>query len=100
MGRTTPRTHGLSATWMYPSSQPEELKVPMSPQRIPFDDVVRDPLLGLRVQLTAEYGDLFPRHTIDEMARHALAELDGARIREFVPVFAWRHAREHLRQRS
>ena len=72
----------------------------MTPQRIPFDDVIRDPLPGLRDQLTDEYGAVVPQHTIDEMARHALAELDRARIREFVPVFAWRHARGHLRQRS
>ena len=78
----------------------EELKVPMSPQRMPFDDVIRDPLPGLRDQLTDEYGGVVPRQTIDETARHALAELDGARIREFVPVFAWRHARGHLRQQS
>ena len=70
----------------------------MSPQRIPFDDVIRDPLPGLRDQLTAEYGGAVPQQTIDEMGQHALAGLDGARIREFVPVFAWRHARGHLRQ--
>ena len=51
-------------------------------------------------QLTDEYAGVVPRETIDEAARHALAELDEARIREFVPVFAWRHAREHLRRAS
>jgi hypothetical protein len=70
----------------------------VSLRREPIDDVIRDPLPGLRDQLMNEYGEVVSLERIDEAAEHALAELDGARIRDFVPVFAWRHAREHLRK--
>jgi hypothetical protein len=53
----------------------------------------------LRKQLSEEYGDQ-PDDRIDEAAKHALERLGAARIREFVPIFAWRHAREHLRHAS
>jgi hypothetical protein len=36
--------------------------------------------------------------TIDRAAVEALDELSSARIRDFVPVFAWRRARARLRR--
>jgi hypothetical protein len=39
-------------------------------------------------------------HRIDEAAKHAFERLGGAKVREFVPILAWRHAREHLRRAS
>jgi len=59
----------------------------------------RDPLKRLRKQLAEEYRDQ-PGDRIDEAAKHALDRFGGARVREFVPIFAWRHARQHLRRAS
>jgi len=59
----------------------------------------RDPLQRLRKQLAQEYRDQ-PGDKIDEAAKHALDRLGDARVREFVPIFAWRHARQHLRRAS
>lgn len=59
-----------------------------------------DPLPGLRERLTGEYGATVPREVIDRAAVEAFEELRGARVREFVPVFAWRRARERLRRRA
>jgi hypothetical protein len=58
-----------------------------------------DPLPGLRQQLTEEYGDTVPRERIDEVAQQALGEFGSARVRDFVPVLAWRRARHQLRFR-
>ena len=59
----------------------------------------RDPLQRLRKQLADEYRDQ-PDDRIDEAAKHALDRLGDVRMREFVPIFAWRHARQHLRSAS
>jgi hypothetical protein len=64
-----------------------------------LDASTRDPLQRLRKQLAEEYRDQ-PGDRIDEAARHALDRLGGARVKDFVPIFAWRHAREHLRHAS
>lgn len=58
-----------------------------------------DPLPGLRRQLADEYGDV-PSETIDKVAKQSLGEFQGARVRDFVPVFAWRRARQRLRRSS
>jgi hypothetical protein len=70
-----------------------------SMKKNPLEESTRDPLPRLRKQLSEEYGDQ-PDDRIDQAAKHALERLGAARIREFVPIFAWRHAREHLRQAS
>jgi hypothetical protein len=72
----------------------------MGPRRTPTKDAVRDPLPGLSEQLAGEYGGIVPRQKIDRAAKEALGEREGARIREFVPVLAWRRARARLRQAS
>ena len=59
----------------------------------------RDPLRRLRKQLADEYRDQ-PGDRIDEAAKHALDRFGGAKVREFVPILAWRHARQHLRHAS
>jgi hypothetical protein len=74
--------------------------VQLSPRHKPFDETIRDPLPGLRDQLETEYADVASPDTIDRIAKRALEEFDDARIREFVPVFAWRRARELLRTPS
>jgi hypothetical protein len=61
-------------------------------------DTRADPLPGVRRQLAAEYGETVPRDLIDLAAQEAVAELSDARIREFVPVLAWRRARARLRR--
>ena len=72
----------------------------MSPRGGQIGEAIRDPLPGLRAQLVNEYRGLFPPEEIDEVAKQALDEFRSARIREYVPVFAWRHARERLRRAS
>ena len=59
----------------------------------------KDPLVVLRQHLSEEYEDQ-PEDTINEVAKHALDRFADARIRDFVGVFAWRHASKHLRQAS
>jgi hypothetical protein len=59
----------------------------------------RDSLLGLKKQLLEEYGDQ-TEDRIDQAARHGLDRLADVRVRGFVGIFAWRHAREHLRRAS
>jgi hypothetical protein len=59
-----------------------------------------DPLPGLRRRLVEEYGDDVAPETIDRVAEQSLGEFKGARVREFVSVFAWRRARERLRHAS
>lgn len=61
---------------------------------------VTDPLPGLRRRLADEYGGDVPSETIDMVAAESLGEFQGARVREFVPVFAWRRARQRLRRTS
>ena len=58
-----------------------------------------DPLPRLKKALESEYEDV-PDAQVEEVAKHALGKLEGARIREFVPILAWRHARDHLRKAS
>lgn len=57
--------------------------------------------LGLDVQqlvarLSGELGGRLPAETIAQSVEIALAELSGARIKNYVPVFAYRLARERL----
>ena len=72
----------------------------MAPERKdPMEEGIRSPLPRLRKQLEMEYEGL-PQKTIDEVAKRSLDEFAGARVREFVPILAWRRAREHLRRAS
>ena len=59
---------------------------------------VADPLSGLRKQLIDAYGDQLPTEAIDRIAEESLVEFRDARVREFVPVLAWRRARQRLRR--
>ena len=59
----------------------------------------RDPLTRLRKALADEYRDQ-PGDRIDEAAKHALDRFGSAKVKEFVPILAWRHARRHLRHAS
>ena len=49
----------------------------------------------LRKQLEKEYEHV-PDERIDEVVKHSFDRFSGARLKEFVPVLAWRHARHHL----
>ena len=60
---------------------------------------MRDPLPGVKKQLQTEYEDL-PEERIDEVAKHPVERFSGARVKEFVSVLAWRHARMHLQRAS
>jgi hypothetical protein len=68
-------------------------------RRKALEEAGRDPLRGLKKQLSEEYEDQ-PEDRIDEAAKHGLDRLADARVRGFVGIFAWRHAREHLRRAS
>jgi hypothetical protein len=72
----------------------------LSPGRMnALEGTGRDSLLGLKKQLSEEYGDQ-TEDRIDQAARHGLDRLADVRVRGFVGIFAWRHAREHLRRAS
>jgi hypothetical protein len=62
-----------------------------------MEEAIRNPLPRLERRLIDEF-EALPNDRIHEVAQHALDELADARFREFVPIFAWRHAREHLRK--
>jgi hypothetical protein len=65
----------------------------------PKQEPLKDPLPGLKKQLRSEYEEL-PEERIDQVAKHSLDKYAAAKVREFVPVLAWRHARRHLRRAS
>ena len=58
-----------------------------------------DPLERIETDLAREFTDV-DRRTLATVAREALARYDGAKIKDFTPVLAWRDARERLRQRQ
>jgi hypothetical protein len=51
-------------------------------------------------RLAREFNGVFDRGTIDAEVDRAYHRSDSARIRTFVPIFAYRFAREALRLRS
>ena len=71
----------------------------MSPRGDPRQEAIKNPFPGLKKQLEEEYPGL-PESKIDEVARQVLGEFDGARVREFVRILAWRRARKQLRKAS
>jgi hypothetical protein len=72
----------------------------MSQHRLsPLEEALKNPLPGVKKQLAQEYRRL-PDERIDMAARQALDELADARVKDFVPVIAWRRARKRLRQAS
>ena len=71
----------------------------MSPRGDPRQEPIKNPFPGLKKQLEEEYRGL-PESKIDEVARQALGEFAGVRVREFVPILAWRRARKQLRKAS
>ena len=71
----------------------------MSPRGDPRQEPIKNPFPGLKKQLEEEYRGL-PESKIDEVARQALGEFEGVRVREFVPILAWRRASKQLRKAS
>ena len=61
------------------------------------EPLIKDPLPGLVKELKEAHAEL-PDEQIDEVAKHSIDRFENARIREFVPVLAWRHARFHMRK--
>jgi hypothetical protein len=59
----------------------------------------QDPLPRLKELLIEEFEGQ-REDLIDQAAKHSLERYRGAKVREFVPIFAWRHARRHLRGAS
>ena len=64
----------------------------------PRHEPIVDALPRLKKQLEGECSGVSPEQ-IDKVAKHSIDRLEGARVREFVPILAWKHARSHL-QRS
>lgn len=62
-------------------------------------EAIKDLLPRLRKQLEEEYEDL-PEGKAHAVAKQALDELAEARVRDFVPIMAWRRARANLRRAS
>jgi hypothetical protein len=69
-------------------------KTRLDPEATPL---IGDPLRGLVEQLKDAHGDL-PDEQIKDVAEHSLDRFAKARIRNFVPVLAWRHAQRHLQR--
>jgi hypothetical protein len=57
----------------------------------------RDPVVSVEHDLSAEFGDRLPGDALHTIAEEAVSELADARVREFVPVLAWRRARSRAR---
>ena len=72
----------------------------MAQERIsPLEESIKEPLPRLKKELTEEFEGR-PEVLIDQAAKHSLDRYKSAKVREFVPIFAWRHARAHLRGAS
>ena len=72
----------------------------MAQERIsPLEEGFKNPLPRLKKQLSEEFEGQ-PPDLIDRAAQHSLDRYRSAKVREFVPIFAWRHARLHLRSAS
>jgi len=56
-----------------------------------------DQIQRIEQDLAREFADV-DRRTLAAVAKEAFARYDGAKIRDFAPVLAWRDARERLRQ--
>jgi hypothetical protein len=57
------------------------------------EEADRDPLQDLKKQLSEEFRDQ-PEERIDQAARHSLDRPADVKVRDFVGLFAWRHAPE------
>ncbi len=55
-----------------------------------------DPRAFVVHQLSMEFGDQVDPQTIQEVATHEVSQFDGAKVRDFVPIIAWRLARARL----
>ena len=72
----------------------------MAQERIsPLEKSIKDPLPRLKQELTEEFEGQ-SEDLIDQAAKHSLERYKSAKVREFVPIFAWRHARSHFRSAS
>jgi len=83
------------------ASLPQRKRRPgVAQERIsPLEESIRDPLPRLKEQLIEEFEGQ-REDLIDQAAKHSLERYKSAKVREFVPIFAWRHARRHLRGAS
>jgi protein-tyrosine-phosphatase len=63
-----------------------------------YNDIDREIILKRAISnLADEFQGVFGLETIDRYVRESLAALEGSRVRDFVPVFVHRFAREQLR---
>lgn len=57
----------------------------------------RDPIAVVEHDLSVEFGNRLPGDTLHAIAEEAVSELAGARVRDYVPILAWRRARSRAR---
>ena len=51
-------------------------------------------------RLVAEFANRYPREEIERHARVALAQFEGARITDFVPIFVYRDVKQRLQDQA
>jgi hypothetical protein len=56
----------------------------------------RDEFEIVEHDLHAEFKEIVPRERLSAIAREELDAFRTARVRDFVPIFAWRQARERV----
>ncbi len=89
------RQHDVSAHIQLVASERGGIRM-TEPGQADFDRQLRD----ATDRLVAEFGSQMPAPVIEQSTREALAAYDGARIRTYLPILAYRRARESLRERS
>lgn len=58
---------------------------------------IADPVAVVERDLEVEFAELVSAETLHELATREVARYDGAPVREFVAVLAWRQARRTAR---
>ncbi len=51
-------------------------------------------------RLAAEFTNRYPREEIERAARLSLAQFEGARITDYIPIFVYRDVKQHLSDRA
>jgi arsenate reductase (thioredoxin) len=77
--------------------QQEAIEMPSNLQELEVDVITRDHLNKGLESLTEEFEGVFSRETVERFMAESLDALKGSRLKDFVPLFVHRFARERLR---
>jgi arsenate reductase len=77
--------------------QEEEAAVATQLQELEVDVITRDHLNKGLDALAEEFEGVFSRETVERFMAESLEALSGARLKDFIPLFVHRFARERLR---